>query len=256
MKPLFLRFIVIAVLASVVLVGCSPKPASTEKILPATLEEIDGSDFKRVVLTEKAASRINVQTALVGEATIEPKLRVGGEVVSPMATGAGDATAKAVAYIRVRLNNAGSQVVDRGKQAFIVPLTGGADARSVAAKSVDVDDGLFDDGEDDDDLDDYYLELDEDDYDLVVGERFFVDLPLSSGQVQRKVIPYSAVIYGVEGETWVYLNPEPLVYVRQAIVIDYIDGDQVYLIEGPDIGSTVVTMGVAELFGAETGVSK
>lgn len=256
MKPLFLRFMIIAVLASVVLVSCSPKAASSEKVLPATLEDIDGSDFKRVVLTEKAANRIGVQTAVVGEATVEPKLRVGGEVVSPMATGASDSAAKAVAYIRVRLNNGGSQAVDRAKQAYIVPITGSGDARSVAANSVDVEDELFDDGEDDDDLDDFYLEIDDDDYDLTVGDRFFVDLPLSSGQVQRKVIPYSAVIYGVEGETWVYLNPEPLVYVRQAIVIDYIDGDQVYLVEGPEVGSTVVTMGVAELFGAETGVSK
>lgn len=256
MKPLFLRFMVIAVLASVVLVSCAPKAAISEKVLPATLEDIDGSDFKRVVLTEKAASRISVQTALVGEATVEPKLRVGGEVVSPMATGASDTTAKAVAYIRVRLNNAGSQVVDRGKQAYIVPITGGTDAQSVTASSVEVEDGLFDDGEDQDDLDDLYLEIDDDDYDLAVGERFFVDLPLTSGQVSRKVVPYSAVIYGVDGETWVYLNPEPLVFVRQAIVIDYIDGDQVYLVEGPDVGSSVVTMGVAELFGAETGVSK
>lgn len=255
MKPLFLRFMIIATLASVVLVSCTPKAASSEKVLPATLEDIDGSDFKRVVLTEKAASRISVQTALVGEATVEPKLRVGGEVVSPMATGATDTAAKAVAYIRVRLNNGGSQVVDRAKQAYIVPITGEANVQSVAANSVDVEDGLFDDGEDDD-LDDYYLEIDGDDYDLVVGDRFFVDLPLSSGQVHRKVVPYSAVIYGVEGETWVYLNPEPLVYVRQAIVIDYIDGNSVYLVEGPDVGSTVVTMGVAELFGAETGVSK
>jgi hypothetical protein len=149
----------------------------------------------------------------------------------------------------------GSQEVDRGKQAFIIPLTGVKEAKSYSASSVEYE-GLDDDGEDDDDLDDYYLEIDEDDYDLTVGDRVFVDLPLFSGLVQRKVIPYSAVIYGVEGETWVYLNPEPLVYVRQAIVIDYIEGDQVYLLEGPELGSTVVTMGVAELFGAETGVSK
>ncbi|HEY4692109.1 MAG TPA: hypothetical protein VIH16_01615 [Bellilinea sp.] len=255
MKTLFLRFMIVATLASVALMGCSPKAASSEKVLPATLEDIDGSEFKRVVLTEKAASRISVQTAQVGEATVDRKLRVGGEVISPMATGASGSSAIATAYIRVRLNMNGSQEVDRGKQAFIIPLTGVKEAKSYSASSVEYE-GLDDDGEDDDDLDDYYLEIDEDDYDLTVGDRVFVDLPLFSGLVQRKVIPYSAVIYGVEGETWVYLNPEPLVYVRQAIVIDYIEGDQVYLLEGPELGSTVVTMGVAELFGAETGVSK
>lgn len=256
MKSLFLRFLIVATLASVALMGCSPKAASTEKVLPATLEDIDGSDFKRVVLTEKAASRIRVQTAQVGEATVDRKLRVGGEVVSPMSTGVGENSATiAKAYIRVRLNMNGSQEVDREKQAFIIPLTGLEEAKTYSAKNVVLEE-MTDDVEDEDDLNDLYLEIDEDDYDLTVGERVFVDLPLSSGQVQRKVVPYSAVIYGVDGETWVYLNPEPLVYVRQAIVIDYIEGDQVYLLEGPEIGSTVVTMGVAELFGAETGVSK
>ena len=189
---------------------------------------------------------------MVNEATVDRKFRVAGEVISPMSTGTG---ANAAAYIRVRLTAGGAQEVDRAKQAFIIPLTGAADAKSYSAKSVLVE-GLVDDIEDEDDLDDLYLEIEDDDYDLTVGERVFVDFSLASGQVQRMVIPYSAVIYGVNGETWVYINPEPLVYVRQPIVIDYIDGDQVYLVEGPETGSTVVTMGVAELFGAETGVSK
>jgi len=254
MKSLFLRLMILAVLAGIILVGCSPAATSSEKVLPATLEDIDGSEFKRVVLTEKAASRINVQTAQVGEAVVEPKLRVGGEVVKPMSTDA-NGNLNANAYIRVHLNNSGSLEVDKGKQAFIIPLTGVSDTRSLGAKSVEVD-GLVDDGEDEDDLDDLYLELDDDDNGLLVGERVFVDLPLNGGQVQRMVIPYSAVIYGVNGETWVYVNPEPLVFVRQPIVIDYIDEDQAYLVEGPEVGATVVTMGVAELFGAETGVSK
>jgi len=252
MKSLFLRLMILAVLAGIILVGCSPAATSSEKVLPATLEDIDGSEFKRVVLTEKAASRINVQTAQVGEAVVEPKLRVGGEVVKPVST---DANGNLNAYIRVRLNNSGSLEVDKDKQAFIIPLTGVSDTRSLGAKSVEVD-GLVDDGEDEDDLDDLYLELDDDDNGLSVGERVFVDLPLNGGHVQRMVIPYSAVIYGVNGETWVYVNQEPLVFVRQPIVIDYIDGDQAYLVEGPEVGATVVTMGVAELFGAETGVSK
>ncbi len=252
MKTLFLHFVIFAALASVALVGCSPKVNAPEKVLPATLEDIEGSEFKRVVLTEKAASRISIQTAKVDEATVDRKLRAAGEVISPMSAGTG---ANAPAYIRVRLTAGGSQEVDRAKQAFIIPLTGAADAKSYSAKSVLVE-GLVDDIEDEDDLDDLYLEIEDDDYDLTVGERVFVDFSLASGQVQRMVIPYSAVIYGVNGETWVYINPEPLVYMRQPIVIDYIDGDQVYLVEGPEMGSTVVTMGVAELFGAETGVSK
>ena len=73
---------------------------------------------------------------------------------------------------------------------------------------------------------------------------------------QQKVIPYAAVLYGLLGETWTYTNPEPLVFVRQAIVIDYIEGDRVVLSKGPDVGTAVVIIGAAELYGAEVGISK
>jgi hypothetical protein len=69
-----------------------------------------------------------------------------------------------------------------------------------------------------------------------------------------KVVPYAALIYGVHGETWVYTNPELLVYVREPVVVDYIEGDQAVLTEGPPAGTLVVTAGGAELFGAESGV--
>jgi hypothetical protein len=67
----------------------------------------------------------------------------------------------------------------------------------------------------------------------------------------RKVVPYSAVLYDSKSNTWVYTNPQPLVYVRQGIKIDYFEGDQAIVVEGPDVGTTVVTVGAAELFGTE-----
>ncbi len=68
---------------------------------------------------------------------------------------------------------------------------------------------------------------------------------------QRTLIPYSAVIYGVEGEAWVYTNPEPLTFVRASIDVDTIDGDMAVVSAGPPIGTEVVTVGGAELYGAE-----
>ena len=76
-----------------------------------------------------------------------------------------------------------------------------------------------------------------------------------SGRVQ-KVIPYASIIYGLHGETWTYTNPEPLVFVRNSITIDYIDADLAVLTEGPPPETLVVTVGVAELYGTETGVGK
>lgn len=73
---------------------------------------------------------------------------------------------------------------------------------------------------------------------------------------QQMVVPYAAVLYGLNGETWVFVNSAPLTYERQAIAVDYIEGDMAVLTEGPSAGTEVVTMGVAELYGADTGVGK
>lgn len=73
---------------------------------------------------------------------------------------------------------------------------------------------------------------------------------------QRKLVPYAAVIYDLTGRTWVYISPEPLTYTRQEVTVDLIDGDTAVLVEGPPAGAAVVTVGVAELYGADTGIGK
>lgn len=67
-------------------------------------------------------------------------------------------------------------------------------------------------------------------------------------------IPYSAVLYDEAGGAWVYTNPEGLTFVRAKVAIVSIDGDTARLSDGPAAGTTVATVGVAELFGAEMGV--
>jgi len=69
---------------------------------------------------------------------------------------------------------------------------------------------------------------------------------------QRTVIPYAAIIYDTEGATWVYLNTEPLTFVRHPVTVDDIKGDQAFLSDALPSGSAVVTVGVAELYGAES----
>jgi hypothetical protein len=69
-------------------------------------------------------------------------------------------------------------------------------------------------------------------------------------------IPYSAVIYSPTGETWAYVNPEGLTFVREPIVITRIEGDDAFLSKGPEAGTKVATVGVAELFGAESGLGQ
>lgn len=72
----------------------------------------------------------------------------------------------------------------------------------------------------------------------------------------RLVVPYSSMLYDLNGKTWVYTNPEPLTFVRYPISVDYIENDIAILSVGPAAGTLVVTVGAAELYGAETGVGK
>jgi hypothetical protein len=71
---------------------------------------------------------------------------------------------------------------------------------------------------------------------------------------KRKVVPYGAVLYDAEGRTSVYVSPAPNTYVRQPITVDFIQGDRAVLVAGPAAGTAIVTVGAAELYGAETGV--
>ena len=67
----------------------------------------------------------------------------------------------------------------------------------------------------------------------------------------RKVVPYSAIIYDPQGQTWVYISPKPRTFVRYKIDVDYIEGNNVILNEGPPVGTVIATVGVAELYGTE-----
>jgi hypothetical protein len=78
-----------------------------------------------------------------------------------------------------------------------------------------------------------------------------VQVARSPSGTYRKVVPYAAVLYDAHGDTWVYTNPEPQVYIRYQISVDYIDGDLAVLSDGPPAGTAVVTVGAAELFGTE-----
>ena len=73
---------------------------------------------------------------------------------------------------------------------------------------------------------------------------------------KHKVVPYSTVIYDLNGETWVFTNPEPRTYVRDTISVDFIDGDRAVLSKGPPSGTVVVTVGAPELYGTEFGVGE
>jgi hypothetical protein len=65
------------------------------------------------------------------------------------------------------------------------------------------------------------------------------------------VAPYAALLYDPAGRTYVYTSPEPLSFERAEVVVDRIEGDRVYLTDGPAAGTAVVTTGAAEVYGVE-----
>jgi hypothetical protein len=77
---------------------------------------------------------------------------------------------------------------------------------------------------------------------------------VDGGAGSSETIPYSAVLYDPEGDTWTFTETSDLTYVRAPITVERIDGDLAYLSAGPPIGTEIVSVGATELYGAEIGV--
>jgi RND family efflux transporter MFP subunit len=84
------------------------------------------------------------------------------------------------------------------------------------------------------------------------GERVTVAVPLVSSE-EALVVPWSAIVYDVEGGTWVYSVVKSHVYARARVEVRHVTSGLAVLARGPAPGSQVVTAGVAELFGTEFG---
>jgi hypothetical protein len=80
-------------------------------------------------------------------------------------------------------------------------------------------------------------------------------------------VPYGALIYDPDGTEWVYTSPEPRVFIREKVKVDYIHGHVdlsqeclsrnremvAYLKEGPAVGTKVVTVATLQVYGEEKG---
>ncbi len=81
-------------------------------------------------------------------------------------------------------------------------------------------------------------------------------VPVAVGPDGRLVVPYAALMYQPDGSTFVYTNPEGTSYLRAPVAVAAIAADQVVLTAGPPVGTSVVTVGAAELWGTEFKVGK
>jgi RND family efflux transporter MFP subunit len=102
---------------------------------------------------------------------------------------------------------------------------------------------------------DLFYELPNADGRLTPGQRLGVSIPLAESH-ESAVVPWSAIVFDVNGGTWVYVQTAPRTFTRRRVTVQYTLGDDAVISNGPPAGTPVVTAGVQELFGAETGFIK
>jgi hypothetical protein len=72
---------------------------------------------------------------------------------------------------------------------------------------------------------------------------------------KHTVVPYVALLYDPQGKTYVYTSASRLEYLRAEVQVRRIDGDRVVLAKGPPVGTAIVTVGAAEVYGTEREVA-
>lgn len=242
---------------------------------PVKFEDIPGSTVKRVILSSKAAERLGIETGKVSEKPIIRKQMVGGRVIPPVknqpkptvsAIGFGSfrrlatpqvplpvpesvkSPAADEAWVLVTLSRGEWDRLRKDKPARVLPLA----TRNESGNEVfALPSGIPPHQDLKRSMLTLYYVLPGRDHGLTLYHRVRVELQMSGTDEKRKVVPYSAVYYGADGTAWVYVNPKPLVFERQPIVIERIVGDLAILSDGPSVGTKVVTVGAPLLYGAE-----
>jgi hypothetical protein len=74
------------------------------------------------------------------------------------------------------------------------------------------------------------------------------------GASGRASVPYAALVYDGDGAAWVYVEEDPLSFVRHAVDVRRVDGDRVLVGDALAGTERVATTGATELYGAERGI--
>jgi hypothetical protein len=198
---------------------------------PAKVEAIEDSDLSKVVLQPSAAQRIGLETTTVATGSVDKDLVVPGTVVATDGNGS--------VAVRVTLPGASAGSVDASRPARILGLGGQEDliAPAQAPPPGQAGGGGA-----------RYYRLDGST--VHPGQKLRVQLAQKGGG-QKETVPYSSVIYWIDGGAWVYTQIAPLTFVRAPIVIDEVDGDTAVLTSGPPAGTKIVSVGGEELLGTE-----
>jgi multidrug efflux pump subunit AcrA (membrane-fusion protein) len=102
---------------------------------------------------------------------------------------------------------------------------------------------------------DLYFELGNRGGEFRLGQKVGVSLALRD-KADGLVVPWSAVLFDMQGGAWVYVRTAANVFTRVRVEIRHIVGPLAVLARGPAAGADVVSVGAAELFGTEFGAGK
>ena len=102
---------------------------------------------------------------------------------------------------------------------------------------------------------DFFYELANDGSTFRLGQKVGVSIPWRDGE-ESLVVPWSAVTHDINGGTWVYENTAPQTFVRRRVQVRHVVGTEAVLESGPKVGTKVVSVAVAELFGTEFGIGQ
>ena len=102
---------------------------------------------------------------------------------------------------------------------------------------------------------DLFYEIGNKDGQFRPGQKVSVSLQLQQSQTAL-VIPFSAILYDIQGGTWVYENSTPLIFIRRRVELSNVENGIAVLRRGPAAGTMIVIEGAAELFGTEFGGAK
>lgn len=246
---------------------------------PSHVEPIEGSALQRVILSERAAARIGIATGTVSDREISRSHRLLGKVVaSPypeavtqmLANGTGvlpsivnaplGALPDPAALTPILASGTGAlptivQVPLGARVGWLGPDHAAA-VRQIgkagegghhAARLIAVVKAATPDAPDD-----LFFALDGSGPSIPPEESVLVEF--STMEPKRRTIDHNALFYDETGATWVYLNPEPLIFVRHPVVVDFLQEGLVVLTDGPPVGTVVVTTGAMLLFGTEFGM--
>jgi RND family efflux transporter MFP subunit len=102
---------------------------------------------------------------------------------------------------------------------------------------------------------DLFFELSNSERLFRIGQKVRISLLLKAPE-ESLVIPWSAILYDMNGGNWVYVKVSPHVYSHRRVEVSHIVDGLVVLTRGVDEGDEVVTAGAVEIFGTEFGVGK